>query len=118
MIWQVINFDRLVELLLPTFLRNATILAFLKAIIKPLHTLFLDVLYKMQHTCQVVYLEKLLNEYFQVVGYSDQNHEATKKVKIVDEFFPPENYIYKQGETRPTVDYDNNDLLHDDRKFC
>ena len=114
MTWQVVNLKKLVELLLPTFLRKSVTLAFLTSNIKPLDTLYVDTLYKMQHTCQVISLEKMLNEYFEVPGYDHQNHEATKKVKIKDEYFPPENYIYKVGEFRPTVDYDNTDLWLDE----
>ena len=114
MIWQVVNFKKLVELLLPTFLRKSVTLAFLTSNIKPLDTLYEETLYKMQHTCQVLSLEKMLNEYFEVPGYNHQNHEATKKVKIKDEYFPPENYIYKVGEFRPTVDYNNNNLWLDE----
>ena len=101
MIWQVVNFDRLIELLMPTFLRQPIMFAYLNSIIKPLDSLYVDTLYKMQHTCQVIYLEKMLNEYFAVVGYDSQNHEATKVVFIDDAPKPPTKYIYLKQEIPP-----------------
>jgi hypothetical protein len=114
MTWQTINLKKLVALLLPTFLRKNTTLAFLEVSIIPLQTLYVDTLYKMQHNCQVISLEKMLNDYFAVPDYDNQNHEATKKVYIEDEFYPPENYFYLDQEFRPSIDYDNIDLWPDE----
>lgn len=105
--WHTLDFKRLVELLLPTFLRKSKTLAFLKATIAPLETLRDSTLYKMQHTCQVIYLEKMLNEWFNVPNYDHQNHEATKAITIIDEFHEPENYVFLEGENEPSLEYDN-----------
>jgi hypothetical protein len=86
------------ELLLPTTLRRRNQKAFLTAVIAPLNSLYRDTLYKMQHTCQVIYLEKMLNEHYTVVGYDPTNHEATKLIYIEDAPRPPYKYIYLQEE--------------------
>lgn len=99
--WATINFNTLVELLLPTFLRKNKQLALLRAFVKPLDTLYKDTLYKMQHSCRVIEMEKVLNEWFQVVGYNPNDHEATKKVYIEDAPKPPTKYIYLQQEIPP-----------------
>jgi hypothetical protein len=111
--WQTINFNVLIQLLLPTFLRKNRMIAFLTANIKPLDSLYKNTLYKMQHTCQVISLEKMLNEHFAVANYNPNNHQNTKVITITDEYFPPENYIYMQAENPPSVDYDNQDLWID-----
>ena len=72
--WAKIDFKRLVQLLLPTFLRKPQQTAFLNATIAPLETLYSETMYKMQHNGQVIYLEKVLNEFCDVAGYNSQNH--------------------------------------------
>lgn len=79
----------------------------MKAVVVPLEILRNDTLYKMQHTCQVIYLEKMLNEWFDVATYDHQNHEATKVIKIKDEFHEPENYVFLDGENEPSLENDN-----------
>jgi hypothetical protein len=112
--WQTINFSVLIQLLLPTFLRKNKMIAFLEANIKPLDDLYKKTLYDMQHTCQVISLEKVLNEYFMVANYNPNDHENTKVITITDEYYPPENYIYTQAESTKSVDYDNTDLWLDE----
>ena len=48
-----------------------------------------------------MYLEKMLNEYFNVPGYNNQNHENTKIVFIDDAPKPPIKYIYLNQEIPP-----------------
>jgi hypothetical protein len=48
-----------------------------------------------------MYLEKMLNEYFNVPGYNNQNHENTKVVFIDDAPKPPTKYIYLNQEIPP-----------------
>jgi hypothetical protein len=67
-----INFNRLAELLLPTFLRKATILAFLQSAYSQLAFICNTGLkpyreqtnYRLMHNGQVCYLRKVLNDYF------------------------------------------------------
>ncbi len=99
--WALINFVQLIQLFLPIDWRQNKQTSFLNSIIKPLDSLYVDTLYKMQHTCQVIYLEKMLNEYFAVVGYDSQNHETTKVVFIDDAPKPPTKYIYLNQEIPP-----------------
>ena len=103
--WARINFSVLVQLLLPTFLRKPQQTAFLNAMVKPLDSLYVDTLYKMQHDSRVIYLEKVLNEHYTIAGYSDQNHEATKRIFIEDEYFEPENYAYQDQEQYASIEY-------------
>ena len=99
--WAQINFNRLIQMFLPINLRQPNQTVFLNSLIKPLNTLYNDTLYKMQHTCQVIYLEKMLNEYFSAVAYNAQNHVATKVVFIEDAPKPPIKYIYLTQEIPP-----------------
>jgi hypothetical protein len=114
MTFQTVNFKRLIELLLPTFLRQRIMLQFLGSTIKPLQKLHDDLIYKMQHNCSVIYLEKVLNEFYEVPGYSHQNHETTRTIYILDEYQPPDNYIYLENEPNPTIDYNEEDLWLDE----
>lgn len=111
--WVTVDFYKLIQLLLPTFLRKQKQTVLLNIFIKPLDNLYKETLYKMQHNCTVMSLEKVLNEYFQTPGYEATNHELTKKVKIIDEKYEPDNYIYLEKEFRPSVDHDNADLWLD-----
>ncbi len=99
--WATINFNRLIQLLLPTFLRKAKMIAFIEILVKPISILHIDTLYKMQHTCQVIYLEKMLNEHFNVSGYDANNHENTKVIYINDAPIPPIQYVYLDQEIPP-----------------
>jgi hypothetical protein len=87
-------------MLLPTFLRKPKMLAILGIYVKPLDSLYKNLLYKMQHTGQVIYMEKVLNEALAVPGYSAQNHEATKQIYIDDAPKPPMQYLYSRNDPR------------------
>ena len=99
--WVVINFNQFIQILLPTFLRKPKLLAFLNSIVKPLDSLYKETLNKMQHTCQVIYLEKMLNEYFEVPNYNPIYHDSTKIIYIEDAPIPPTKYIYLDQEIPP-----------------
>lgn len=101
MTWQTISFNTLIELLLPSFLRKSRIIAILQSAVKPVDTLYQDTLYKMQHNSQVIYLEKMLNEYFEVSGYSPNNHELSKTVFISDAPESGKVYYYQEAENLP-----------------
>jgi len=67
----LINWEKLVKLLLPTFLRKPVLIAFLNAFTKPIermHTEFLEQKaewqYRLSHNGQVFSLEKVLNDAF------------------------------------------------------
>mgnify|MGYP006182056483 FL=1 len=67
MTWQLFNINKLIQLLLPTFLRKNKLIAILESVATPIDTLYQDTLYKMQHDCRVIYLEKVLNQQFGVL---------------------------------------------------
>jgi hypothetical protein len=98
MFWQTVNFFVLVEQLLPTFLRKNRMILFLSAIVTPLVKIYENTLYKMQHDGRTIYLEKMLNEHFEVVGYDYYNHETTKLVYIDDIPEPDKLYIFQDEE--------------------
>lgn len=98
MLYQTIDFEVFVEQYLPTFLRDDTVTGFLGGINSPLNSLYGDTLYKMQHNGITIDLEHILNKHFQVVGYDDQNHDATKTVYIEDVPQPDKLYIYQDEE--------------------
>lgn len=99
--WATIDFDTLIESRLPHCLRDDEKKAFIKSIIKSVEKIYSDTLYKMQHNGQVIYMEKVLNEWFNVPGYDPQNHHQTKTVYIDDAPKPPTKYIYLTEEIPP-----------------
>ncbi|WP_298307289.1 hypothetical protein [Flavobacterium sp.] len=101
MIWQKIDFNVLNEIYLPGFFRNNDILDLLNSASKPIVELHDESLYKMQHTSQVIYLEKMLNEFFEIQTYDSNSHIATRQVYIVDSPQPAKNYIYQSEENQP-----------------
>lgn len=97
--WSVINFFRLIEKTIEGFLQGRKNMAFLKAIITPLATLYENIFYRMQHDGRTIYLEKLLNEYFNVTTYDTQNHDGTKLIYIEDLPKPPTVYVFQDEES-------------------
>lgn len=101
MIWRLVKFDRLNKLLLPTFFRKVRILSFLNAIAKAFQALADKILYEMQHDSRVIYLEKMLNEYFEVSEYNPMSHIATRQIYIVDAPQLAKAYVYQPAENSP-----------------
>ena len=99
--WAKIEFDKLVKLSLPTFLRKQRIIAFLTALVSPMQKLHDETLYTMQHDGRKIYLEKVLNNYFEVVGYDANAHENTKTVYIGNNAQPDDVFIYQPNEDAP-----------------
>lgn len=71
--WYSIDFDKLGKLLLPTTLRKPRLMAYISALLSPLATLHYSWsqfrtanLYKIEHTGQVCYMRKALNDAFDV----------------------------------------------------
>lgn len=103
-----INWASLIMMLLPPFLRRTKMVLWLEALSAPaisLHAknqIFREQLrYKLQHNGQVIYLEKVLNEFLNVAGYDPTDHEATKIIYIGsgEQLIP--NYIYINPEQQP-----------------
>lgn len=99
--WAKIEFNKLVKLSLPTFLRKRKTIAFLVALVAPMQKLHDDTLYTMQHDGRKIYLEKVLNDYFQVAGYDASDHENTKTVYIGNVDLPGDVFVFQPAEDEP-----------------
>lgn len=99
--WISIDFHQTFTDLSPTFFRGVNFEAFSKAFAKPLQSLSEKTLYQMQHDSRVIYLEKLLNEYFEISTYNPSSHLATRQIYIEDAPQVPKTYIYQPEELQP-----------------
>lgn len=99
--WFSIDFRATFAELSPTFFRDERMIAFGDAFAKPLQTLSDKTLYQMQHDSRVIYLEKVLNEYFEIATYDPNSHIATRQIYIIDAPQAAKNYIYQQEENTP-----------------
>lgn len=115
MIWQTVNFRKLSIWLLPTFLRRSKQIAWLNALISPVIDLYENILYKMQHNGQVMYLEKVLNEKYKVAGYNPNLHRSTRKIIIVDAYYAKRNYLYQDYEQKPI--YLGSKFIHQNTEY-
>lgn len=99
MFWSTLNFRRFTLLLLPTFLRKSKTIALVTSCTAPMQRIADETLYTMQHNGLKIYLEKMLNENYNVFGYDNQNHEVTKKIYIDDLPKLERLYIFQDGES-------------------
>lgn len=100
--WYHIDFDKLVGLLLPTFLRKRKMIAWLGAWVAPLKSLHYKFyqkrnalngdLYRLAHNGQVCYLRKVLNDNFD---------NEKRRIRIIDANQYESQYIYTEGEQKP-----------------
>lgn len=96
--WHSFNISVLISALLPVRLRGVGILRFLEMLLAPLQYLKENTLYTMQHDSRVIYLEKVLNEGVDILGYDAANHEATKEIYIGAGDIPDEIYVFQDNE--------------------
>ena len=96
-----VDFDRLVQLLLPTFLRKGLATAFLTAFIQPLKIIYTaftayrqNTLYMLEITPQVCYLEKCLNNMFD---------PSLRRITIHDPERATQAYVYLDSENKPLL---------------
>lgn len=61
--------------------------------------------YNLQHNGQVIYLEKVLNEYFEIAAYNHQDHQNTKEIYIGPGERLNPTYIYITPELQPVPLY-------------
>lgn len=114
MLWSTIDFLKLTRLSLPTFLRKSRMISFLLALMTPLQKIQMQTLYKMQHNGTKIYLEKMLNESFEVAGYNHQNHEDTKLIYIDDTVDEMKLYIWQPLEVESSfLEDEDNDNQED-----
>jgi|GEM_PF-326864 len=102
-----IDFSRLVQWNVPTFLRTTVRMKWLTVLIKPVESIYLhfldwryEQLYVMSHNSQVVYLRKVLNDKFD---------PSDRRIQIVNvEVYEPVWY-YDSAENKPVYHYDTVD---------
>lgn len=99
-----INFEKLVEMLLPVFLRKPIQLFFLKCLVKPiaqLHIQFLafraESLYKLNHNSQVIYMQAMLNDSFD---------NDLRRIKIRNAEIKQPVWFYEVEEEKPVFFYE------------
>ncbi|WP_268846728.1 hypothetical protein [Flavobacterium aestivum] len=97
--WYKVDFNRLAVLMLPTFLRKPLLVAYLQSLLVPIDSLYYkwsifrnDNLYKVQHTGQICYLRKVLNDKLDV---------SRRRIYIGDGNRHKRQYLYTKGENRP-----------------
>jgi len=97
--WYKVNWNKLVILLLPTFLRKPVLVGYLQALVSPIATIHYNWLqkreadwYKINHTGQVCYLQKVLNDALDV---------ADRRIYIGEGNSFPRKYIYTRAENKP-----------------
>lgn len=95
--YTVLKWEKLLLWLVPPILRKKTHFDWLDVLLSPLRTIYEDTLYKMQHTGQVIYLEKVLNETYNPT--KNYNPNLTTKQKRL------EKLIYIDESVKPTIQY-------------
>lgn len=97
--WYKINFNKLVVQLMPTFLRQPRMIAFISLFSAELTKLHNAWLIKksadetwLQHNSQVCKLRKILNDEFD---------DIERRIKITDGQFYDRQYVYTLGEKKP-----------------
>lgn len=114
----ILDWNRLVGILLPTSLRGAKMISWLNALFSPvktLHSQFLifksETIYKIEHTPQVYSIEKVLNDEFDpdLKRIFIEDGEYFEQLYV---FSPQEQqpiYVFEQSENQPVYVYAQND---------
>lgn len=113
-IWYNINFNKLVDDLFARLTSKTEMVALMKCVFEPFKRVQATALYRMQHNGETIYLEKVLNDFFTVVGYDPTNHDATKKIYIEDALVTEKLYIHQDAELEVVFIEDNGDDSEDD----
>ena len=95
--YTILKWEKLLLWLIPPILRKKTHAQWLNVLLSPIRSIYQETLYKMQHTGQVIYLEKVLNETFNPTKSYDPN--ASTEQKRLDEL------IYIDESVKPTLQY-------------
>lgn len=95
-------------MLLPLKLRTLIHIAWVKVLLtgfKSLHTSKQawrsTQRYRAIHNAQVIYIEKALNEYFQISGYDPTDHAGTRKIYIASGEQLDQVYLYRELDLQP-----------------
>lgn len=95
--YTLLKWEKLLLWLIPPILRKKTHVDWLDVLLTPLHTIYEETLYKMQHTGQIIYLEKVLNETYNPTKNYNPNL-STEQKRL-------EGLIYIDESARPTIQY-------------
>ncbi|TDX11184.1 hypothetical protein [Flavobacterium sp. S87F.05.LMB.W.Kidney.N] len=95
--YTILKWEKLLLWLIPPILRKKTHVEWLDVLLTPLHSLYESILYKMQHTGQVIYLEKVLNEAFNISKNYNPNLSIGQKRQ--------EGLIYIDESIKPSLQY-------------
>lgn len=95
--YTILKWEKLLLWLIPPILRKKTHVTWLNVLLTPLHSLYANILYKMQHTGQVIYLEKVLNETFNITKNYNPNLSIEQKRQ--------EGLIYIDESIKPSLQY-------------
>ncbi|WP_394775426.1 hypothetical protein [Flavobacterium sp.] len=95
--YTVLKWEKLLLWLIPPILRKKTHVDWLDVLLTPLHTIYEEILYKMQHTGQVIYLEKVLNDTYNPTKIYNPNL-STEQKRL-------EELIYIDESVKPTLQY-------------
>lgn len=97
--WYKLNIKKLAVLLLPTFLRQSLLMAYLFSLSKPLERWLYewqqfreDNLYKLNHNFQVCYMRAVLNDRFDPIQ---------RRIIITGSHRYKQQYIYTKPENKP-----------------
>lgn len=97
--WYKVDYNKIVLLVLPAFLRKPIMAGYVTALITPIANLYDkwrvfrdDNLYKLHHTGQVCYLRKVLN---------DKLDPSLRRIYIGDGQRYKRKYLYTKGENKP-----------------
>lgn len=105
MIWYNAQTLSLLNGLLPSLIRGQEFTALNEVMAAPIQELADELLYKMQHDSTVISLEKVLNEFQQVVGYDPTNHTETRQIYIEDGPVIERDWLYQKVEDKPKFLY-------------
>lgn len=114
-----IDFSKLTRLLMPPRLRKTRHMAWLQVLMYPVNTLFQQFrrnrdanLYRLKITPQVVYMERLLNDRYDIAGRRIRITDAMSyaAVYIYQEAEAKDHALYMESEARPTYLYTESEI--------
>lgn len=119
--YTTVNWSKSLLALMPPLLRKNKQAQWLNTLLKPLNSVYDDTLYKMQHNGQVMYMEKVLNEFFNKTReykpyFEEAGEKKAKGLIFIDDATRPEvQYLYTHNEIQdghdPILTYTNNNEL-------
>lgn len=103
--YTTIEWEKSLLWLIPPLLRKKVHYDWLHTLLSPLKRIYQETLYKMQHTGQVIYLEKVLNETFNQSRSYNPNYSTIEKkqnhlIYIGETIKPRVQYIYLNSENK------------------